>query len=179
MAKTENPDSYRHLVEEWKVTGEARCELCGLVWPETKIEVQDSFRVCPNCYEKNGGIITRDKRRAAASRYAASREAARKQPKWPYAIEEDAAVTEIDHHPLDLVAGGAADTMILSGTGLTATALSLAYPLGITDSVAPVFASDGTSVTLTLTAAAGMAPGTYSLSLDGSTWQNMVRVVDS
>ena len=173
---SESPNNYADRVREGRSRGEARCDICSLVWIEELIRIQDGNRVCPNCFEPNGGMLTRDKRRAEASARAAAREAGHQYPRYPYSLESAGGVFSFDPKPVELYFHGPDQTLTISGVNLSATSLTITYPDGITDGAAPVYAADGSSVVLTLHVADGTTLGLLPIYFDGVIWRDLIRV---
>lgn len=186
MARNISPDVYRRQRQE---KPSFFCDLCSDRWPISMRRFQTPYRVGPCCYESFGGSLDRDLRRAAASRYGAqqgSQEIGIQPPVGPDGIYYvgvgigsggplESAITDISPLPVTLTAGGVAVAVTVTGVGFTAADAFVYGNVEIVDNVAPVLAS-GTEWDLSVKALAGLTPGLYSLTFNGSLWQAVFDV---
>lgn len=157
-----------------------RCGVCTYLIPEEDMIVEDGIEKCPMCAD------------TYTAEYLAAEEAhvalVKKESAYGLAVPPQfstrnltearaAAVTSItdvngntvsQSSQLRMIRNVAA-TLILNGQYFT-NAITFTYPTGLSDSVAPVITS--TKITLSLIAAIGMAPGSYSITLNDGISQN-------
>ena len=176
MGETYTPDRY---VEQRFRENYFDCEICGFPWPYSTLREQDGRDVSTLCcFEPGGGETDRDIDRAEAAALAAELDEKNIAPESEGRIgdEGESGVTEIiPDRPIQLLRGGAAVNVTLTGWGFSAADVIGYTDPGITNAVPPVLVGT-TRYDLSLQAALAMARGDYDLTFNGTPFRACFRV---
>lgn len=179
-----NHSSDRYKAQRLREGGKFVCDSCGGEFPMSHLRQQaldisggqTVYVGAMCCYERDGGSVQRDLRRAYAASMVAQISVRELLPPshdgMPYygrtQYADPSTLISFTPFPIVLTRGGASVAVAMVGVGLT-SADTWTYPSGVTDSVASVLNS-AASRTSTVRASALMSAGVYNLVFNGTTW---------
>lgn len=153
--------------------GGFRCDRCRTVWPMSHLIWQDGMKLCrERCAYKMGALDS-----VLDVAHAKADGAENTIDPLPYPLDKrldsrTAGVTAISPATIDLTIGGASVAVTLTTVGADSSLDTLSYTSGdISDATSPVWAADGTSITLDIQADGGGTAGDFKIVFNSDTLQ--------
>lgn len=164
-----------------KTSRRFRCDVCEDKWPESRLVVQDGAFVCmDNCWYPGGSKVDRALRRAEAASIAATSTAKHAVPPvYPGTglMVGQPGVESISPWPVDIVLGGSAVTVSVTGVNFTSANTTITYQAGFENFSSPVYSA--TLITLSVRAigvAGELASGLYDMTINGQIYRGVFKV---